>query len=100
MLKKPHLTSAKRTPGPAPGDDDFRARSCTQSTWDRLLSNPARNTSRYNCIGSDIYVAGFPITMARKFLADPTVTRWYHCISRCVRQALLLHDENLPQRPH
>ncbi|QDV71281.1 hypothetical protein Poly24_50160 [Rosistilla carotiformis] len=39
------------------------------------------------------------MTMARKFLVDPAVTRWYHCISRCVRQAFLFHDEDYPKRP-
>ncbi|WP_417735804.1 transposase [Rosistilla oblonga] len=34
------------------------------------------------------------MTMARKYLVDPAVTRWYHCISRCVRQTLLLHDNS------
>jgi hypothetical protein len=30
------------------------------------------------------------MTMARCHLVDSSVTRWYHCISRCVRQAHLL----------
>ncbi|WP_417747893.1 transposase [Rosistilla oblonga] len=39
------------------------------------------------------------MTMARKYLVDPAVTRWYHCISRCVRQAFLFHDkDNLDRR--
>lgn len=33
------------------------------------------------------------MTTARKDLVDVNVTRWYHCISRCVRQAFILADE-------
>ena len=33
------------------------------------------------------------MTTARRELVDPTVTRWYHCISRCVRAAFLMADE-------
>ena len=29
------------------------------------------------------------MTMARAHLVDPSVTRWYHCVTRCVRRALL-----------
>jgi REP element-mobilizing transposase RayT len=32
------------------------------------------------------------MTIARAHLVDPTVTRWYHCITRCVRRALLLGE--------
>ena len=32
------------------------------------------------------------MTMARAHLVDPSVTRWYHCITRCVRRALLLGE--------
>lgn len=32
---------------------------------------------------------GFGMTMARSQLVDVGVTRYYHCISRCVRQAML-----------
>ena len=33
------------------------------------------------------------MTTARKELVDVSVTPWYHCISRCVRAALLMADE-------
>lgn len=37
------------------------------------------------------------MTTARSKLVDVSVSRWYHCISRCVRQALLLGDgDNSP----
>lgn len=32
------------------------------------------------------------MTTARRNLVNPTVTRWYHCISRCVRGALLMAE--------
>jgi hypothetical protein len=32
------------------------------------------------------------MTIARRQLIDVSITRWYHCISRCVRGALLLRD--------
>jgi hypothetical protein len=32
------------------------------------------------------------MTMARAHLVDPAVTRWYHCITRCVRRASLLGE--------
>jgi hypothetical protein len=35
---------------------------------------------------------------ARKRLVDPKVTRWYHCISRCVRKARLLGEDGLSNR--
>jgi hypothetical protein len=34
------------------------------------------------------------MTIARRHLIDVCVTRWYHCMSRCVRGALLLGGES------
>jgi hypothetical protein len=33
------------------------------------------------------------MTVARSRLIDTSVTRWYHCVSRCVRRAFLLGEE-------
>ena len=33
------------------------------------------------------------MTMARAHLVDLSVTRWYHCITRCVRREFLLGEE-------
>ena len=33
------------------------------------------------------------MTIARSHLIDPSLTRWYHCVTRCVRRAHLLGDE-------
>jgi REP element-mobilizing transposase RayT len=33
------------------------------------------------------------MTIARAHLIDPSLTRWYHCVTRCVRRAYLLGDK-------
>ena len=38
------------------------------------------------------------MTISRSRLVDATVSRWYHCISRCVRRAHLMGDEAAPGR--
>ena len=32
------------------------------------------------------------MTIARSHLIDPSVTRWYHCVTRCVRRAFLFGE--------
>src|SRR5208337_648440 len=32
------------------------------------------------------------MTIERAHLVDPSVTRWYHCVTRCVRRAFLLGE--------
>ena len=39
------------------------------------------------------------MTMARAHLVNPSVTRWYHCVTRCVRRAFLLTEEQA-EEPH
>ena len=38
------------------------------------------------------------MTISRSRLVDATVSRWYHCISRCVRRAHLMGDEGKQKR--
>ena len=38
------------------------------------------------------------MTISRSRLVDTDVTRWYHCISRCVRRAVLLSEDGSPGR--
>ncbi|MDR3632346.1 MAG: hypothetical protein P4L84_00840 [Isosphaeraceae bacterium] len=32
------------------------------------------------------------MTIARAYFVDTEVTRWYHCVTRCVRRAVLLGE--------
>jgi hypothetical protein len=32
------------------------------------------------------------MTIARAYLGDPAVSRWHHCVTRCVRCVLLLGE--------
>ncbi len=38
------------------------------------------------------------MTIARAHLLDPSITRWYHCVTRCVRRALLLAEGTLNRK--
>ncbi len=38
------------------------------------------------------------MTMPRAHLVDPAITRWYHCVTRCVRRAFLLSEGPINRR--
>jgi hypothetical protein len=38
------------------------------------------------------------MTIARAHLVDPAVTRWYHCITHCVRRAFLLGEGDFDRK--
>jgi hypothetical protein len=38
------------------------------------------------------------MTMPRAHLVDPAVTRWYHCVTRCVRRAFPLSEGPIDRR--
>ena len=38
------------------------------------------------------------MTVARAHLLDPSVTRWNHCITRCVRRPFLLSESPLNRK--
>jgi hypothetical protein len=47
---------------------------------------------RWICYPEWINYGEFPLTIARAHLVDPAVSRWYHCVTRCVRRAFLLGE--------
>ena len=46
----------------------------------------------------DDYFWRAAMTIARAHLIDPSVTRWYHCVTRFVRRAFLLGERENDRR--
>jgi len=38
------------------------------------------------------------MTIARAHLVDASVTRWYHCVTRCVRRAFSLGEGTIDRK--
>jgi hypothetical protein len=38
------------------------------------------------------------MAIARSHIVDMSVTRWYHCVTRCVRRAFLIEKGRLDQQ--
>ena len=60
-----------------------------------FLDQPPRRKRRQ---GHALHCCRGPRTLTRVHLADPSVTRWYHCITRCIRLALLLAEGTINRK--
>jgi hypothetical protein len=47
---------------------------------------------------SPVHEGAAPMTIARAHLVDVSVTRWYHCVARCVRRAFLLGEGDFDRK--